>query len=87
MEYNHLLDKACQETDEYKRIALVAIHAVTTMTPVEKTTTKPFNPLLGETYEFCNENFEYLAEQVSHHPPVTACYCKGKKHNYIFFTN
>ena len=35
--------------------------------------TKPFNPMLSETFEFVTDDFEYLAEQVTHHPPVTAC--------------
>lgn len=33
---------------------------------------KPFNPLLGETYELQRTEFRALAEQVSHHPPVSA---------------
>ncbi|XP_015771854.1 PREDICTED: oxysterol-binding protein-related protein 1-like [Acropora digitifera] len=35
---------------------------------------KPFNPLLGETYELIREDmgFKLVAEQVSHHPPVSA---------------
>ena len=87
MEYNFLLDLACKEQDPVKRHALVAVHMITTLTICERTTTKPFNPLLGETFEFVTDDFEYLAEQVTHHPPVTACYCRGKKNNYIFETN
>lgn len=39
-------------------------------------TKKPFNPLLGETFELVNNELEYkfLAEQVSHHPPISASY-------------
>lgn len=33
---------------------------------------KPFNPLLGETYELEREDFKIICEQVSHHPPVSA---------------
>lgn len=36
---------------------------------------KPFNPMLGETYELDRLDtlgFRLMAEQVSHHPPVTA---------------
>lgn len=33
---------------------------------------KPFNPLLGETYEYQNDDFRIVCEQVSHHPPVSA---------------
>ena len=45
---------------------------------------KPFNPLLGETYECIREDrgWRFIAEQVSHHPPISACYCDSK--NFIF---
>lgn len=36
---------------------------------------KPFNPLLSETYELVTKGFMFIAEQVSHHPPISACYC------------
>ena len=85
-EYNYLIDMAVKEMDPVKRHALVAVHSVSTLTLCEKSTTKPFNPLLGETYEFVNDDFEYLSEQVSHHPPVTACYTRGKKSNYILWS-
>ena len=85
-EYNYLLDLAAKETDEVRRHALVAVHAITTLTSCEKATTKPFNPLLGETYELVTDDFEYLAEQVSHHPPVTACYTRGRKSNYLMWS-
>ena len=35
---------------------------ITTFTMLENTAFKPFNPLLGETYEFVNDDMEYLAE-------------------------
>jgi len=31
-------------------------------TMAERTNTKPFNPLLGETYELKNQDFEFIAE-------------------------
>lgn len=33
---------------------------------------KPFNPILGETFEYVTDKFRFFSEQVSHHPPVTA---------------
>lgn len=34
---------------------------------------KPFNPILGETFEFVVPNrYKYISEQVSHHPPISA---------------
>jgi hypothetical protein len=29
---------------------------------------KPFNPMLGETYELVTENYRFLAEKVQHTP-------------------
>jgi len=44
-------------------------------------TGKPFNPLLGETFE-CDRTddlgWRCLNEQVSHHPPMAAQYCEGR---------
>lgn len=35
---------------------------------------KPFNSLLGETFELITDEFRFVSEQVCHHPPVTAYY-------------
>jgi len=42
---------------------------------------KPFNPLLGETYELVNQEGGYcvIVEQVSHHPPMTALHAESDK--------
>lgn len=85
MEYNWLLEKAASASNSLDRLALIAVHAATFFTSAEHTISKPFNPILGETYEYKCDEFEYLAEQVSHHPPISACYCKGK--GYTYFTN
>lgn len=39
---------------------------------------KPFNPILGETFEFVSKDWRYMSEQVSHHPPITAYHVEGK---------
>lgn len=40
---------------------------------------KPFNPLLGETFEYQDEEhgFRLFGEQVSHHPPISAIQVEG----------
>ena len=48
--------------DPMRRIALLALFKISDVTVAEKSITKPFNPLLGETYELKTENFELLAE-------------------------
>jgi len=60
-----------------KRLALIAAHQITVFTCLEKMVSKPFNPLLGETFELVKDGFELIAEQVSHHPPITAVHCQG----------
>ncbi|KXS21385.1 hypothetical protein M427DRAFT_51603 [Gonapodya prolifera JEL478] len=47
---------------------------------------KPFNPLLGETFEVVRQDLgmRYIAEQVCHHPPISACYCDST--DYCFWT-
>lgn len=78
MEYTAILDMAAKEQEKAKRIALVTVFGSTMLTCVERSCSKPFNPLLGETYEFENDDIIYFSEQVSHHPPISANYCKGK---------
>eukprot|EP01097_Dermamoeba_algensis_P003710 TRINITY_DN2539_c0_g1_i4.p1 TRINITY_DN2539_c0_g1~~TRINITY_DN2539_c0_g1_i4.p1 ORF type:complete len:345 (+),score=62.41 TRINITY_DN2539_c0_g1_i4:479-1513(+) len=48
---------------------------------------KPFNPILGETYDLVHaeKGFRALVEQVSHHPPVSALHVEAK--NYLFWTS
>ena len=77
-EYNDILDKAAQETDSLKRLALVSTNGITGFAFAEKGSQKPVNPLLDETFELITENYSFLAEQVSHHPSVAATYCRGK---------
>jgi len=67
-----------------RRLALVAAFQITMFTSVERSTSKPFNPLLGETFELVNDKFQFLTEQVSHHPPINAVYCKGK--DFVYHT-
>lgn len=82
MEYNDLLAEAAQELDPMRRLALIAAFQVTMFTSCERSTSKPFNPMLGETYELVTDKFQFLTEQVSHHPPINAVYCKGKDFIY-----
>ncbi|KPJ20577.1 Oxysterol-binding protein-related protein 6 [Papilio xuthus] len=45
---------------------------------------KPFNPLLAETYECVREDkgFRFVAEQVSHHPPISACHAESARWSF-----
>lgn len=49
---------------------------------------KPYNPILGETFRCywthptTNSRTFYIAEQVSHHPPVSAFYVTNRKDGF-----
>ncbi|CAB4396805.1 unnamed protein product [Rhizophagus irregularis] len=85
MEYSELLDSASRQQNSAERILYVAAFAMSNYSSTVGRIAKPFNPLLGETYEYVRPDkaFRYISEQVSHHPPISACYCESP--NYDFF--
>jgi hypothetical protein len=69
-------------------LALLGCQNAYQHTDIEKFPAKPFNPLLGETYEYIEPGkFKYLAEQVSHHPPITAYFWEGDSGYLRYSTN
>lgn len=68
-----------QETMSMFRLMLVGAFAMSNYSSTDGRITKPFNPILGETYELVNlqKEFRYLSEQVCHHPPISACHCES----------
>lgn len=52
LEYSELLDQAAKTKDSMERLLLVTVFAISTYSVVKyRSSRKPFNPLLGETYE------------------------------------
>ncbi|XP_006818987.1 oxysterol-binding protein-related protein 1-like [Saccoglossus kowalevskii] len=84
LEHIHLLDKADACQDPIKRLEYVAAFATVACASNLDRVQKPFNPLLGETYEFVRKDmgFRLIAEQVSHHPPVSAFYADSPNWNF-----
>ncbi|XP_035249904.1 oxysterol-binding protein-related protein 6-like isoform X1 [Anguilla anguilla] len=85
LEYAELLDKAAETDDPYERMVTVAAFAVSGYSSTYyRAGSKPFNPLLGETYECIREDkgLCFYSEQVSHHPPISACHCESKKFTF-----
>ncbi|XP_019164594.1 PREDICTED: oxysterol-binding protein-related protein 2A-like [Ipomoea nil] len=62
------------------RILNVAAFAVSGYASTEGQHCKPFNPLLGETYEadYPEKGIRFFSEKVSHHPTLIACHCEGR---------
>lgn len=76
MTYANLLDTAVRQKESTLRMAFVAAFACSNYVTTLGRVAKPFNPMLGETFEFINldgSKYRYQSEQVSHHPPVSAC--------------
>ncbi|KAF5391163.1 hypothetical protein D9757_003103 [Collybiopsis confluens] len=76
MEFSECLDVAARETDPLRRIAFVAAFAISNYSSTIGRIAKPFNPMLGETFEYVrlDKQYRYVSEQVSHHPPISACW-------------
>lgn len=79
-EYYSVIDDAAVTADPYERLARIAAYSVSTYSATIGRTGKPFNPLLGETFQYYDERtgFHFLAEQVSHHPPISAFHCRSR---------
>ncbi|KAH9302595.1 hypothetical protein KI387_014178, partial [Taxus chinensis] len=87
MQYRHLLEKASQVDDSIERLVLVSAFACATYHGSLHRDYKPFNPLLGETYEWQapDNTARFISEQVSHHPPIMAFFAESTSGNYIFY--
>ncbi|KAK5906301.1 hypothetical protein CgunFtcFv8_002183 [Champsocephalus gunnari] len=86
LEYSELLDTANNTPDPYQRMVYIAAFAISGYsTATFRNRYKPFNPVLGETYECVREDrgFSYISEQVCHHPPISACHAHSE--NYSFW--
>jgi len=81
LEYSSLLDQAAATNDPVERVSLIATFAISGYACTRiRAGRKPFNPMLGETFEDIRNNF--IAEKVSHVPPVMACRASGQGWTY-----
>nr|XP_015100315.1 oxysterol-binding protein-related protein 5 isoform X4 [Vicugna pacos]XP_031546906.1 oxysterol-binding protein-related protein 5 isoform X4 [Vicugna pacos] len=83
-----LLSRAALEEDAYSRIKHVLRWYLSGFYKKPKGIRKPYNPILGETFRCCwfhprtNSHTFYIAEQVSHHPPVSAFHVSNRKDGF-----
>ncbi|XP_065483969.1 oxysterol-binding protein-related protein 1 isoform X2 [Caloenas nicobarica] len=86
MEHTYLIHKASSLSSTTERMQCVAAFAVSAVASQWERTGKPFNPLLGETYELIRDDlgFRLLSEQVSHHPPISAFHAEGLNNDFVF---
>ncbi|KAM0748994.1 hypothetical protein T439DRAFT_316102 [Meredithblackwellia eburnea MCA 4105] len=84
VEFSECLDQAAADEDPKKRIAFVAAFAMSNYSSTIGRIAKPFNPMLGETFEYVDikKKYRYISEQVSHHPPISACIAQSPAWEY-----
>lgn len=87
IQYSRFLKLADESDDPVERMEYVCVFVVASLSANCHRIIKPFNPLLYETYEVDYEledgsKVKALAQQVSHHPPITAAYSESG--NFIY---
>ena len=90
IEYYNLLDKAASCTDSAEQMLYIAAFSISCYSTTRFRINKPFNPLLGETFELDRwhekEGFRMIIEQTSHHPPAASMYCESKR-GWVFWSH
>lgn len=85
LEYSNLLDdavtKAKSSPERLLYITAFAVSYLSSSRVKERAIRKPFNPMLGETFELVREDrgFRFLAEKISHRPVRMACQGESEK--------
>ncbi|XP_065582565.1 oxysterol-binding protein 1-like [Artemia franciscana] len=80
-QYSDILDTAAGKSDSCEQLSYVAAFVVSCYGTTSFRTTKPFNPLLGETYEWDRTDdlgWRCVSEQVCHRPRTSAQFCESK---------
>src|SRR3569833_421272 len=85
MEYADLLDLAADRTDSIERLIYVSAFAASEYASTIGRVAKPFNPLLGEPFEYVrpDKNYRFFIEQVSHHPPIGAAWAESVSYTHL----
>lgn len=89
VEYSDLLDKASTIESSTLRLVYVAAFAASEYASTVGRIAKPFNPLLGETFEYArpDKGYRCFVEQVSHHPPISALVAESSSWSYYGESN
>ena len=77
---NHALQAGDTSGEKILRIAAFAVSSLSSVRDKERVARKPFNPLLGETFELVREDkgLRLISEKVCHRPPVFAIFVESK---------
>eukprot|EP01119_Soliformovum_irregulare_P014379 TRINITY_DN3932_c0_g1_i1.p1 TRINITY_DN3932_c0_g1~~TRINITY_DN3932_c0_g1_i1.p1 ORF type:complete len:458 (-),score=95.25 TRINITY_DN3932_c0_g1_i1:113-1486(-) len=81
--FGEILNESAKFANPLDRMAYVGVFLATGYAGTERYG-KPFNPILGETFEFLDERvgYRFFSEQISHHPPIAACHASNEHFEY-----
>jgi len=83
-----IISKAVLENDPFARMKTIVKWYLSGFYKKPKGLKKPYNPILGETFRCCwshptgTKTF-FIAEQVSHHPPISAYYTTNREEGFV----
>ncbi|KAF1845421.1 oxysterol binding protein-like protein [Cucurbitaria berberidis CBS 394.84] len=89
LEYSELLDAAVNAAPETgERLVYMAAFAISAFSNArvkDRAIRKPFNPMLGETYELVREDkgYRFFAEKVVHRPVRMACQAEAQEWTFV----
>jgi hypothetical protein len=89
LEYSELLDAAVTaSSDTGERLVYMAAFAISAFSNArvkDRAIRKPFNPMLGETFELVREDkgFRFIAEKVVHRPVRMACQAEASEWTFL----
>ncbi|KAF1945314.1 oxysterol binding protein 1 [Clathrospora elynae] len=89
LEYSELLDAAVSAaSDTGERLVYMAAFAISAFSNArvkDRAIRKPFNPMLGETYELVREDkgYRFFAEKVLHRPVRMACQAEAQEWTFV----
>ena len=90
LEYSSLLDTAYKLKSTAEQMAYIGAFGISVFSSTVYRHSKPFNPLLHETFELDlsteRQGYRLISEQVKHHPPISVQHVEGRgwtmKHQY-----
>lgn len=83
--FSDFLEKAALEKNEDLKLIHIAGFFIGEIFLSLNRLLKPFNPIMGETYEYFDniKKMRFISEQVSHIPPISAFCCESE--NFAYF--
>jgi len=85
MENEYLLVQANGQADSLRRMAYVSVFNAAQFNSIVDRKLKPFNAILGETYEYITDEYKFFGEQVDYR--VSACYAESGSYEMHFDTS